>query len=199
RTVAAFEGRGEAERARYNLSRLDVPCLADRTPEEPGVSFAEARLREGFLAPELELAVIPQRRLIHRRRAAAPVSARARLAAAIELRVGDHVVHEDHGVARFSGFDTKTLAGVTRDYLELEYRGGDRVFAPTDQLARISRYVGADGDEPQLSPLGGKRWQNLKSRARRAAHAMAGDLINLYAERQVRKGHAFLPDGELQS
>jgi transcription-repair coupling factor (superfamily II helicase) len=199
RTVVAFEGRGEAERARFNLSRIDVPFLAaDTPPDQPGVSFAEARLREGFLAPELQLAVIPQRRLIHRRRAAAPVSARARLAAAIELRVGDYVVHEDHGVARFSGFDTKTLAGVTRDYLELEYRGGDRVFAPTDQLARISRYVGADGDEPQLSPLGGKRWQNMKSRARRAAHAMAGDLINLYAERQVRKGHAFAPDGEMQ-
>jgi transcription-repair coupling factor (superfamily II helicase) len=199
RTVVAFEGRGEAERTRFNLSRLDVPFLGERAPEEPGVSFAEARLREGFLAPELQLAVIPQRRLIHRRRAAAtPVSARARLAAAIELRVGDYVVHEDHGVARFSGFDTKMLAGVTRDYLELEYRGGDRVFAPTDQLARISRYIGAEGDEPALSPLGGKRWQNLKSRARRAAHAMAGDLINLYAERQVRKGHTFPPDGEMQ-
>jgi transcription-repair coupling factor (superfamily II helicase) len=198
RTVVAFEGRGEAERTRYNLSRLDVPFLADRVPEEPGVSFAEARLREGFLSPELRLAVIPQQRLIHRRRAAQPVSARARLAAAIELRVGDYVVHEDHGVARFAGFDTKTLAGITRDYLELEYRGGDRVFAPTDQLARISRYVGADGDEPTLSPLGGKRWQNMKSRARRAAQAMAGELINLYAERQVRKGHEFSPDGEMQ-
>jgi transcription-repair coupling factor (superfamily II helicase) len=198
RTVVVFEGRGEAERARYNLSRLDVPFLADRAPAESGVSFAEARLREGFLSPELQLAVIPQRRLVHRRRAVEPVSARARLAAAVELRVGDYVVHEDHGVARFSGFDTKTLAGVTRDYLELEYRGGDRVFAPTDQLARISRYVGADGDEPQLSPLGGKRWQNMKSRARRAAQAMAGELINLYAERQVRKGHAFSPDGEMQ-
>ncbi|HET8592606.1 MAG TPA: transcription-repair coupling factor [Solirubrobacterales bacterium] len=198
RAVVAFEGRGEAERTRFNLSRLDVPFLGERAPTEPGVSFAEARLREGFLSPELALAVIPQRRLIHRRRAAAPVSARARLAAAIELRVGDYVVHEDHGVARFSGFDTKTLAGVTRDYLELEYRGGDRVFAPTDQLARISRYVGADGDEPQLSALGGKRWQNMKSRARRAASAMAGELINLYAERQVRRGHAFSLDGELQ-
>jgi transcription-repair coupling factor (superfamily II helicase) len=198
RTVVAFEGRGEAERTRFNLTRLDVPFLGEASPSEPGVSFAEARLREGFLSPELQLAVIPQRRLVHRRKAAAPVSARARLAAAIELRVGDFVVHEDHGIARFSGFDTKTLAGVTRDYLELEYRGGDRVFAPTDQLARISRYVGADGDEPTLSALGGKRWQNLKSRARRAAHAMAGDLINLYAERQVRKGHAFSPEGELQ-
>ena len=198
RTVVAFEGRGEAERTRFNLSRLDVPFLGERAPQDPGVSFAEARLREGFLAPELQLAVVPQRRLVHRRRAVAPVSARARLAAAIELRVGDYVVHEDHGIARFSGFDTKTLAGVTRDYLELEYRGGDRVFAPTDQLARISRYVGADGDEPQLSPLGGRRWQNMKSRARRAAHAMAGELINLYAERQVRKGHTFSPDGEMQ-
>ncbi|HEX6586511.1 MAG TPA: transcription-repair coupling factor [Solirubrobacterales bacterium] len=199
RTVVAFEGRGEAERTRFNLSRLDVPFLGESAPKEPGVSFVQARLREGFLSPELGLAVIPQRRLIHRRRSgAAPVSARARLAAAIELRVGDYVVHEDHGVARFSGFDTKTLADVTRDYLELEYRGGDRVFAPTDQLARISRYVGADGDEPQLSALGGKRWQNMKSRARRAASAMAGELINLYAERQVRRGHAFSPDGELQ-
>jgi len=199
RTVVAFEGRGEAERTRFNLSRIDVPFLGDQAPEEPGVSFAEARLREGFLAPELQLAVIPQRRLIHRRRATTTtVSARARLAAAIELRVGDYVVHEDHGVARFSGFDTKTLAGVTRDYLELEYRGGDRVFAPTDQLARISRYIGAEGDEPALSPLGGKRWQNLKSRARRAASAMAGELINLYAERQVRTGHTFPPDGEMQ-
>ena len=198
RTVVAFEGRGEAERARFNLSRLDVPFLGEEPPAEAGVHFAEARLREGFLAPELQLAVIPQRRLVHRRRAAATVSARARLAAAVELRVGDYVVHEDHGVARFAGFDTKTLAGVTRDYLELEYRGGDRVFAPTDQLARISRYVGADGAEPQLSPLGGKRWENMKSRARRAASQMAGELINLYAERQVRKGHAFPPDGGMQ-
>ncbi|HEX5893435.1 MAG TPA: transcription-repair coupling factor [Solirubrobacterales bacterium] len=198
RTVVAFEGRGEAERTRFNLSRLDVPFLGEAAPRDAGVSFAEARLREGFLSPEHQLAVIPQRRLIHRRRTAAPVSARARLAAAIELRVGDYVVHEEHGVARFSGFDTKTLAGVTRDYLELEYRGGDRVFAPTDQLARISRYVGADGDEPELSRLGGKRWQNMKSRARKAASAMAGELINLYAERQVRQGHAFSSDGELQ-
>src|SRR4051812_40835813 len=198
RTVVAFEGRGEAERTRFNLSRIDVPFLGERAPEEASVSFAEARLREGFLAPELKLAVIPQRRLVHRRKAAAPVSARARLAAAIELRVGDYVVHEDHGIARFSGFDTKTLAGVTRDYLELEYRGGDRVFAPTDQLARISRYIGAEGDEPQLSPLGGKRWQNMKSRARRAASAMAGELINLYAERKVRTGHTFPADGEMQ-
>src|SRR3954451_11987089 len=86
RTVVAFEGRGEAERTRYNLSRLDVPFLGERAQEDPGVNFAEARLREGLRAPELHRAVTPQRRLIPRLRAAAtPVSARARLAAAIDL------------------------------------------------------------------------------------------------------------------
>ncbi|MDP9188859.1 MAG: transcription-repair coupling factor [Actinomycetota bacterium] len=200
RVVVAFERSGEADRARYNLARVDAPPLRSaEPPRDPGVRFAEATLREGFTAPELKLAVIPWTRLVHRRRAAAaPAQARHRIAAAIELRVGDLVVHEDHGVARFSGFDTKTLAGITRDYLELTYRGGDKVFAPTDQLAKISRYVGADGGEPQLSALGGKRWLNMKARARRAAQEMAGDLLNLYAERQVRRGHAFSPDGELQ-
>jgi transcription-repair coupling factor (superfamily II helicase) len=200
RTVVAFERGGEAERARYNLARLDAPPLRGEAPSEAGVNFAEAHLREGFLAPELKLAVVPYSRLVHRRRAGTvtPGSQGRRLAAAVELRVGDLVVHEDHGVARFAGFDTKTLAGVTRDYLELEYKGGDRVFAPTDQLAKISRYVGADGSEAALSALGGKRWTNMKARARRAAQEMAGELLNLYAERQVRKGHIFSPDGEWQ-
>ncbi len=143
RTVVAFERGGEAERARYNLARIDAPNLPAEVDDDPGLNFTEARLREGFVAPELKLAVIPYSRLVHRRRqAAAPAQARHRIAAAIELRVGDLVVHEDHGVARFSGFDTKTLAGITRDYLELEYKGSDKVFAPTDQLAKISRYVG---------------------------------------------------------
>jgi len=198
RAVVAFDRGGEAERTRYNLARVDAPPLGAEPPAEPGVRFAEARVREGFVWPDAKLAVIPWSRLVHRRRAAAPARARHRIANAIELRVGDHVVHEDHGVARFAGFDTKTVGGVTRDYLELEYRGADRVFAPTDQLAKISRYIGADGDEPQLSALGGKRWQNMKARARRAAQEMAGELLNLYAERQVRRGHEFPADGELQ-
>ena len=105
-----------------------------------GSRFAEARLREGFVAPELRLAVYPFRRLVHRRRApraAAGRAGRGRLAFS-ELRVGDYVVHEDHGVARFAGFETREVGGVTRDYLYLEYKGEDRVYVPTDQLAKLS-------------------------------------------------------------
>ena len=113
---------------------------------------------------------------------------RGRFAAAVDLRVGDYVVHEDHGIARFAGFETKTVGDVTRDYLELEYRGEDKVFAPTDQLAKISRYVGAGGDAPQLSALGSKRWDAVKSKAKRAARELAGELLSLYAERKARSG-----------
>jgi transcription-repair coupling factor (superfamily II helicase) len=198
RTVVAFESRGEAERARYGLDRLDARLLeGGHLSPEPGLAFVEARLREGFVSPELKLAVYPFRRLVHRRRRAeepATGGGRGRLAFS-DLRVGDYVVHEDHGVARFAGFETREVGSVTRDYLYLEYKGEDRVFVPTDQLAKLSRYVGAGG-EPTLSALGGKRWQNLKARARKAAGAMAGELLNLYAERRARRGHAFSPDGE---
>jgi transcription-repair coupling factor (superfamily II helicase) len=115
-----------------------------------------------------------------------------------DLRPGDIVVHEDHGVARFSGFETRTVAGVTRDYLYLEYDGDDRVYVPTDQLAKISRYVGAGGAHPPLSKLGGTRWETMKARARRAAQQLAGELLSLYAERKRRSGLAFEPDSDWQ-
>jgi transcription-repair coupling factor (superfamily II helicase) len=203
RTVVAWARRGEAERAQYNLARVRAPFLDGRpAPSEPGVVFAAASLREGFLAPTLKLAVVPDHRLLRRRRAertAAPRPAGGSVIASFsELRAGAPVVHEDHGIARFAGFETKTVGGVTRDYLELEFRDGDRVFVPSDQLDKISRYVGADATDPPLSKLGGKQWEQMKLRARRAAEALAGELINLYAERRRRAGHAFPRDSEWQ-
>jgi transcription-repair coupling factor (superfamily II helicase) len=203
RTVVAWARRGEAERAQYNLARVQARFLDSQpAPHEPGVVFAAASLREGFLSPSLKLAVLPEHRLLRRRRAQRPegLGAGARtIAAFTDLRTGDAVVHEEHGVARFAGFETKTVGGVTRDYLELEYRDGDRVFVPSDQLHKVSRYVGADATDPPLSKLGGRQWEQMKARARRAAQALAGELINLYAERRRRAGHAFPQDGEWQT
>ncbi|MBX5470635.1 MAG: transcription-repair coupling factor [Thermoleophilaceae bacterium] len=202
RTFVAWARRGEAERAAYNLERVQARFLDGQpAPVEASVMFAAASLREGFLAPQLKLAILPEHRLLRRRRAQRPerprTGARA-IASFTDLRAGDAVVHEDHGIARFTGFETKTVGGVTRDYLELEYRDGDRVFVPSDQLHKVSRYVGADAGSPPLSKLGGKQWEQQKLRARRAAQALAGELINLYAERKRRAGHAFPPDGEWQ-
>ena len=145
--------------------------------------------------------MIPEHRLLRRARPAAPrpeTRRRGVLRSFAELRTGDIVVHEDHGVARFAGFDTRTVAAVTRDYLYLEYAGSDRVFVPVDQLAKLSRYVGAGGEHPPLSKLGGNRWETLKARARRAAQELAGELLNLYAERRRREGHQFPIDTDWQ-
>ena len=197
-TVVTWPGRGQGERAAYNLQRLRAEWDPER-PGDAGLAFTEARLRDGFIAPQLRLAVVPEHRLIHRRRAATrrPTRrGRGLLRSFADLRTGDIVVHEDHGLARFAGFDTKTVAGVTRDYLELEYAGTDKVFLPVDQLAKISRYVGAGGEHPPLSKLGGTRWDTIKARARRAAQELAGELLNLFAERRRRRGHAFGPDSD---
>jgi transcription-repair coupling factor (superfamily II helicase) len=204
RTAVAWPRRGDGERAAYNLARLRATWLDDggapaRTGDEPTLRFAQASLREGFVAPSMRLAVIPEHRLFVRRRTERPAPrGRGALRSFADLRTGDIVVHEDHGLARFAGFETKTVAGVTRDYLYLEYQGDDRVFVPSDQLAKISRYVGAGGTHPPLSKLGGARWDTLKARARRAAQELAGELLNLYAERRRRPGHPFDPDGDWQ-
>jgi transcription-repair coupling factor (superfamily II helicase) len=161
RTVVTWGRRGEAERAAYNLARLRAEFLDGRDPGgEPGVWFAAAALREGFLAPGLKLAIVPEHRLLRRRRATERgrgprAGGGSAIASFTDLRAGDAVVHEDHGIARFTGFETKTVGGVTRDYLELEYKDGDRVFVPSDQLHKISRYVGAGAGDPPLSKLGG--------------------------------------------
>ena len=210
RAVVPWARQSEAERAAYNLDRVRAQFLdegkgpvaaayaAGEAPAEPGVYFATAGLREGFVAPTLKLAIVPDHRLLRRRRAE-PTGPRAgALASFTDLRAGAAVVHEDHGIALFTGFETKTVGGVTRDYLQLEYKGGDRVFVPSDQLHKISRYVGADAGDPPLSKLGGSAWEKMKLRARKAAEALAGELINLYAERKRRAGYAFPADSEWQ-
>ncbi|MEA2354247.1 MAG: hypothetical protein QOD61_376 [Solirubrobacteraceae bacterium] len=203
RTVVTWPRRGEGERAAHNLARLSAGWLDARGARGPtdGLSFAHASLREGFVAPSFGLAVIPEHRLYRRRRtqqSTPSLGRRGTLRSNASLRTGDIVVHEAHGIARFAGFDTRTVAGVTRDYLYLEYQGDDRVYVPTDQFARISRYVGAGGDHPPLSKLGGTRWDTMKARARHAAQELAGELLQLYAERRRRAGHAFSSDGDWQ-
>src|SRR3954471_9857614 len=197
-TVVTWPRRGEGERAAYNLTRVRAKWFGDEG--EADIRFAEARLRDGFIAGGLKLAVLPEHRLFRRRRAGRDDPTRPPRRGALrsfaDLRTGDIVVHEDHGVARFAGFETKTVASITRDYLELEFAGTDKVFMPVDQLTKISRYVGAGGAHPALSKLGGKSWETLKARARRAAQELAGELINLYAERKRRQGHAFPEDSE---
>jgi transcription-repair coupling factor (superfamily II helicase) len=116
----------------------------------------------------------------------------------LDLRTGDFVVHDQHGVGRYVEMAQRTVAGATREYLVIEYapsrRGqpADRLFVPTDQLDQVTRYVG--GEQPSLDRLGGSDWARRKGRARKAVRQIAAELIKLYAARQATNGHAFSLD-----
>src|SRR5262249_57319729 len=104
---------------------------------------------------------------------------------------GAHVVNEAHGMGGPLGFETREVAGIPRDSLQLAFRGEDRLYVPHEQIGKVSRYVGVDGKAPTLSKLGGKAWNQLKSRARAAIRELAGELLQLYARRQNAQGITF--------
>src|SRR5436305_3185397 len=193
RVVVAFPHRGEALRTQNLLRRVDARLLepGEPLPEEAQLLFAVAPARRGFVWRELGLVLLADTQVFRKR----PPRADARLGRALQsfadLRTGDYVVHEDHGVGRLQTFETKEVAGVTRDYLLLAFRGEDRLYVPHEQIGKVSRYVGADGRSPALSKLGGKAWQNLKSRARASLRELAGELLALYARRQQAEGQTF--------
>ena len=192
RVIVTFPHQGEALRTQRLLRKVDanVEDAIGEVAADPSVAFVVSPARRGFVWRDLEIAVLPDTQVFRKR----PPRVDARLGRALQsfadLRVGDYVVHEDHGVGRLLGFETKDVAGVTRDYLFLAFRGEDRLYVPHEQIGKVSRYIGADAKAPSLSKLGGKAWQNLKSRARASVRELAGELLALYARRRQAVGQA---------
>ena len=112
-----------------------------------------------------------------------------------DLKAGDFVVHETHGIGKFCGIKTITAAGMTRDYLEIRYAGTDVLYIPTEQLDIIQKYIGSRGENPNLSRLSGGTWKRTREKARNAIMKIADDLVKLYAEREAAGGYAFPKDG----
>jgi len=198
RVVVAFAHRGEALRTQNMLRKVDARLLepGDAIPDEPEILFAIAPARRGFVWRELGLVLLPDHQVFRRRVPRERRLGGRALQSFADLRTGDYVVHEDHGVGKLLGFETKEVAGVTRDYLLLAFRGEDRLYVPHEQLGKVSRYIGADAKAPALSKLGGKAWQLLKSRAHESVKELATELIELYAQRQTQQGIAYDLDHE---
>ncbi len=117
-----------------------------------------------------------------------------------ELEVGDFVVHENYGIGQYTGIETLTCDGVTRDYIGIRYAGSDKLFLPVEKLDKVSKYIGAHADDGtvKLSKMGSDSWKKSKARAKGAVQDMAKELIRLYAERMRRPGHAFPADDSYQ-
>ncbi|GIE52305.1 transcription-repair-coupling factor [Amorphoplanes nipponensis] len=202
-----FEGHGTAQRATELLRDAGLgvtPVDAIPTAIEPGQLLVTCGgLNHGFVDEGSRLAIITGNDITGGRGASTKdmrkmPSRRRNTIDPLELKPGDFVVHEQHGIGKYVELVQRTVNGAEREYMVIEYaaskRGqpGDRLFVPTDQLDQLSRYVG--GESPTLHKMGGSDWQKSKARARKAVREIAAQLIQLYAARQASKGHAFGPD-----
>jgi len=199
RIVFAADGAGSAERIRRALADEGVIApFTDRPDTKPGARVTVAPIQKGFVLPALKLAVVAEadltgRRRVHRR----PRGARRGEDFYDDLKVGDYVVHNQHGVGRYGGMVARAIAGVERDYLLLEYKAGDKLYIPSDQVATIRRYTG--GESPSLSRLGGTDWAKARARVKKAVQEIAQELVVLYRRRMATPGHAFPADSPWQT
>ncbi len=115
-----------------------------------------------------------------------------------KLEIGDYIVHNVHGIGRYCGIKTLTKNGLQKDYLMLEYKGGDKLYIPVEKLEIISKYSSSDGIAPKLNKLGGVEWQKTKLRVKQKLESIASDLLELYALRESTEGFAFQKDDEDQ-
>lgn len=185
-------GGGEAE----------VPAGAHRGPAP--VRAVHGRLSAGFRLPGIKLLVLSDTELFgtgpERRRARASDRHQRRfkdsrpILSLLELREGDLVVHVTHGIGRYRGLVKRTVGGVEREFLRLDYQEPDRLFVPSDQLDRVQRYIGSDDAPPSIHRLGGAEWARTKARVRGKVREMAEELLKLYAARRAAPGHAFQED-----
>jgi transcription-repair coupling factor (superfamily II helicase) len=214
RLAEAVEG-WRADGARIVLASDQAPRLADvlgeaghpvavvdRVEEAPppgAIALIERSLNGGFIGGPDGLAFVTDRELFGTVRIRRPKALRRVVPRDIleRLTPGDLVVHIDHGVARYEQMLRRGGTGEDRDYLELSFAGGDRIFVPVEQIGRVTRYSG--GERPALSKLGGTDWLRAKQRVRKAVDDLAEELLALYASRADARGHAFAPDTPWQS
>jgi len=166
-----------------------------------GIYVDHGNIESGFTIPDLRLRVLgdremygqpPKRVKMRAVKEGAPVTL-------ADLKVGDYVVHAVHGIGQYLGLRTETILGATQDYLDLKYAGTDRMLVPVTQMHQVTRYSAGEGGAPRLSKMGGADWARTKSRVSESLAKIAEGLVQLYAERELAKGHPFAPDTPWQA
>ena len=204
--IFSAAGQGMAERYAGIFRNADLPVVIvpelRAIPTKASIHITQSSIAHGFSSDSARILFITERDLTGSKASAKDgarmPSKRKQAVDPLELRAGDFVVHEQHGIGRYVEMVQRTIGGITREYLVIEYapakRGqpGDRVFVPTDTLEQVSKYIG--GESPTVHRIGSGEWQKAKGRARKAVKQIAGELIRLYAARTSSPGFAFSPD-----
>ncbi|MUT67709.1 transcription-repair coupling factor [Paenibacillus sp. NEAU-GSW1] len=187
-----------------NAERMDRMrrVLQDYHIEPP--TLIEGNLQSGFELPSSHLVVITEGEMFSQkqrkaRRVDQKIDNAERIKSYTELKVGDYVVHQNHGIGKYVGIGTLEIAGIHKDYLHIIYAGGDKLSVPIEQVDMIQKYVGSEEKEPKINKLGGSEWTRAKNKVRASVKDIADDLIKLYAERQSAPGFAFSSDTAYQN
>jgi transcription-repair coupling factor (superfamily II helicase) len=198
--AVAMDGAGAADRVARLLGEEGL--VLDRVDhlEKRRSAILPVGIHRGFVLPDLAVAVLGEREVAGRRRAhrrTGPRRAAADTSGYRDLTTGDYVVHYRHGIGKFEGLVTRTIARVERDYLVVGYAAGDKLYVPTDQLAAVRKYTG--GESPRVSRMGGSDWSATRSRVRKAVAAVAEQVVSLHKARANARGHAYGPDQPWQA
>lgn len=181
----------------HGIEVVVAPTIA--SPPPPGAVVAvDGALETGMDLPTARTIVLTDLEVYgrerRRRHTYRVVDERARISAFTDLKVGDYVVHVNHGIGQYLGVETLVIEGVHKDYLVVRYAGDDKLYVPTDQLNMLQKYIGVEGVAPKLYKLGGADWNRVKARVKESVRDMAQKLLALYAERENAPGHAFSAD-----
>jgi transcription-repair coupling factor (superfamily II helicase) len=172
---------------------LDIELQEGHIVVLPGI------LNSGFDFPSVRYAVISDREAFGSKKRPKEKKKKSKaIEVFTDLKVGDYVVHENHGIGQYVGIEQIKIEGTTRDYLHIKYSGNDKLYIPTDQLDLIQKYIGGEDKGPKLNRLGGTEWLKVKARAKKAVESLAMDLLKLYAERQQTAGYQFSEDSRWQ-
>jgi transcription-repair coupling factor (superfamily II helicase) len=160
------------------------------------------QVSDGFVWPAQSLAMVTDDEIFgvrHQRRKYAKPRPRTELLNMQDLKKDDLIVHDDHGIGQYGGLLKLKVEGLTNDFLVLIYKAGDKLYLPVDRMGVVQKYMGVDGVAPVLDTLGGKSWAKVKSRVKKSAEKIAGELLKLYARRKIDRGYAFAaPDTYLK-
>ncbi|HAF99037.1 transcription-repair coupling factor [Paenibacillus lactis] len=183
---------GDAERME-RMRRV----LNDYGIDEP--LMFEGHLQNGFEMPSVHAAVITESEMFSSkqrktRKTTKSMDNAERIKSYTELKVGDYVVHQNHGIGKYMGIGTLEINGIHKDYMHILYAGGDKLSVPIEQIDLIQKYVGSEDKEPKIYKLGGNEWTRVKNKVRSSVQDIADDLIKLYAERQSAPGYGFDKD-----
>ncbi len=187
--IMVASGEERMERVRRVLDDYDI-----ETP-----IMMDGNLQSGFELPSIHLAVITEGEMFSKkqrkvRKVGKNVDNAERIRSYTELKVGDYVVHQNHGIGKYMGIGTLEVGGIHKDYMHIMYAGGDKLSVPIEQIDLIQKYVGSEEKEPKVYKLGGNEWTRVKNKVRSSVQDIADDLIKLYAERQSALGFAFEKD-----